>query len=55
MPKIGAGPDPHLKSPWPKAILIVIIVALLVIFVAPKIIEIYNDNLRSTNSRANKS
>ena len=55
MPKVGGGPDPHLKSPWPKIIFIILIVALLVIFVAPKVIDIYNDNLHDTNDRANNS
>jgi hypothetical protein len=51
---IGTRKDPHMKSPAPKYILIVIIVALLVIFVAPKIYEIYQDNLKDTENRAEK-
>lgn len=54
MPKVGRQ-DPHMKSPWPKVILIVIIVAILVIFVAPRVVEIYNDNLDDTNERADAS
>ena len=54
MPKVGKQ-DPHMKSPWPKYILIVIIVAILVFVIAPKIVEIYNDNLNDTNERADNS
>ena len=42
-----------MKSPMPKYILIVIIVALIAIFVAPKIMEITNDNLNDVENRAN--
>lgn len=56
MPKVGRqGPDPHMKSPFLKYVLIVVIIALLVIFVAPKIIEIYNDNVDEISERANNS
>ncbi len=51
----NGGRDPHLKSPWPKIILIIIILALLAIFVAPRVIDIYNDNLDDTNERASNS
>ena len=54
MPKVGKV-DPHLKSPWPKIILILAIVGALLYFVAFKIIDIYNDNVRQTNDRANKA
>lgn len=54
MPKIGKK-DPHMKSPWGRYILIIAIIALLVIYVAPKIVEIYNDNLHDTEERANNS
>lgn len=54
MPKVGKK-DPHMKSPLPRLLLIIAIVALLVIFVAPKIIDIYNDNLEETNERATNS
>lgn len=54
MPKVG-NVDPHLKSPWPKRLLIIAIVGALLYFVAPKLIDIYNDNLRQTNDRADKS
>lgn len=55
MPKVGGQKDPHMKSPWPKLLLIIAIVALLLIFVAPKIVDIYNDNLDETNERAANS
>ncbi len=55
MPKVGRQQDPHMKSPWPKLLLIIAIVALLLIFVAPKIVDIYNDNLDETNERAANS
>ena len=45
----------NLKNPWPKVFLIIIIVILLIIFVAPKVIEIFNDNIDDTSERANKS
>lgn len=48
---LGKGNDPHMKSPFPKIILIILIIALLVIFVAPKVIDIYNDNLDEMNER----
>ena len=54
MPKVGKQ-DPHLKSPWPKIILIIAIIGALLYFVAPKLIDIYNDNVRQTNDRANKA
>ena len=53
MPKVGKS-DPHMKSPWPKRILILAIVAALLYFVAPKLVDIYNDNLRQTSNRASK-
>ncbi len=49
---IGTSRDPHMKNPTPKYILIAIIVILLVIFVGPKIYEIYQDNLHDTSNRA---
>lgn len=54
MGKLVQSNDPHMKSPVLKYILIIIIVALLLIFVAPKVVDIYNDNLDETNERANK-
>ena len=47
--------DPHMKSPWPRMILIAIIILILVFVVAPKAIEIYNDNLDETSERASNS
>lgn len=56
MPKVGRqGPDPHMQSPFLKYVLIVIVILLLVIFVAPKVIEIYNNNVDETSERANNS
>lgn len=52
MPKVGKK-DPHMKSPLPKFFLIVAIIAALVYFVVPKVIEIYNDNLDEMNERNN--
>ena len=54
MPKVSKK-DPHLKSPWPKILLILAIVGVLVVFVAPKIIDIYNDNLNEVDERESKS
>ena len=54
MPKVGQK-DPHLHSPWPKILLILAIVGILVVFVAPKVIDIYNDNLKQTDNRASKA
>ncbi len=47
--------DPHMKSPWPKRILIILIVGLILYFVAPKIVEIYNDNLHDNEQRADNN
>lgn len=55
MPKVGGKVDPHMKSPWPKVILIILIVALLLIYVAPKVVDIYNDNLNDMDQRAAES
>ena len=56
MPKIdNNGQDPHLKSPFLKYVLIIAIVAALVIFVAPKVIEIYDNNVDDTEERADNS
>ncbi len=49
---MGTSKDPHMKNPMPKYILIAVIVILLAIFVAPKIYEIYRDNLNDTTDRA---
>ena len=52
---MGTRKDPHMKSPTPKYILIIIIVALIAIFVAPKVMEIANDNLDDVEERANEN
>ena len=49
---IGGRNDPHMKSPLPKFILIVVIIALLVIFVAPVVLEIIRDARSDTEERA---
>ena len=53
---MGSSKDPHMKNPMPKYILIAIVsnvvVILLLIFVAPKVYEIYRDNLNDTTDRA---
>lgn len=54
MPKVGKQ-DPHMKSPIFKYIIIAIIVGVLALVVAPKVVEIYNDNLTDTESRASNS
>lgn len=54
MPKVGKR-DAHMKSPWPRYILIAIIALIIVFYIAPKVIDIYNDNLNDTNERANNS
>lgn len=43
-----------MKNPLPKVILIIIIIALIAIFVAPKVYEIVKDNINDTSNRANK-
>ncbi len=53
--KIGTDKDPHMKNPMPMYIFIVIIIVLLIIFVAPKIVDIYQDNLEDTENRADNS
>lgn len=47
--------DPHMKSPVPKFLLILLVIGILVFLVGPKLYEIYNDNLDDTNERANKA
>lgn len=54
MPKVGKQ-DPHMKSPWGKYIIIAIIVALICIYVAPRVIDIYNDNLENVDEKAANS
>lgn len=44
----------NMKNPLPKVILIIVIIALLAIFVAPKVYEIVKDNINDTSSRASK-
>lgn len=50
---MGSRKDPHMKNPTPKYIAIAVIVVILVIVLAPKIYEIYQDNLKDTENRAN--
>ncbi len=52
---MGSSKDPHMKNPTPKYILIAVIVLLLVIFVAPQIYKIYQNNLDDTENRAENS
>ena len=49
---MGSAKDPHMKNPMPGYILIAVIIALLVIFVAPKVFEIADDNLDDVEDRA---
>lgn len=49
---MGSRRDPHMKNPTPKYIVIAIIVIILIIIIAPKVYEIYNDNLNDTSNRA---
>lgn len=44
----------NMKNPLPKVILVIIIIALLAIFVAPKVYEIVKDNINNTSNRADK-
>lgn len=50
---MGSKKDPHMKNPMPKYILIALIIVLLVIFVAPKVFDIADDNLDDVEDRAN--
>lgn len=43
-----------MKNPLPKIILIVAIIALLAIFVAPKVYDIFKDNINDVGNRSNK-
>ena len=47
--------DPHMKSPLGLYILIIVIIGVLVYFIAPKVVEIYNDNVNETVERADNS
>ena len=55
MGKVGPYNDPHMSSPWPARILILLIVGAALYFVVPKLIDIYNDNLHNTDNRAGNS
>ena len=44
----------QMKNPLPKIILIVAIIALLAIFVAPKVYDIFKDNINDVGNRSNK-
>lgn len=43
----------NMKNPLPKIILIIAIIALLAIFVAPKVFDIFKDNINDVGRRAN--
>jgi len=43
----------NMKNPLPKIILIIAIIALLLIFVAPKVFDIFKDNINDVGRRAN--
>ena len=47
--------DPHMHSPWPKRLLILLVIGAALYFVVPKLIDIYNDNLHNTDNRAGNS
>ena len=49
---MGSRKDPHMKSPTPKYILIIVIIAIISFFIAPKVFEIANDNLEDVEERA---
>ena len=55
MAKVGPQKDPHMSSPWPKRILILAIIGIALYFIVPKVIDIYNNNLDDTNTRAENS
>ena len=42
----------NMKNPLPKIILIIVIIILLAIFVAPKVFEIFKDNIDGVSSRS---
>ena len=43
-----------MKNPLPKIILIAAIIAVLAIFVAPKVYDIFKDNINDVGNRSNK-
>lgn len=43
----------NMKNPLPKVLLIIAIIAVLAIFVAPKVYEIFKDNINDVGNRAN--
>ena len=43
----------NMKNPLPKIILIIAIIAVLAIFVAPKVYDIFKDNINDVGRRAN--
>lgn len=49
---MGSRKDPHMKNPTPKYILIIVIIAIIAFFIAPKVLEIANDNLEDVEERA---
>lgn len=44
----------NMKNPLPKIILIAIIIAVLAIFVAPKVYDIFKDNINDVSRRSGK-
>ena len=42
----------NMKNPLPKVILIIVIIALLLIFVAPKVFEIFKENIDGVSRKA---
>lgn len=43
----------NMKNPLPKILLIIAVIALLAIFVAPKVYDIFKDNINDVGRRAN--
>ncbi len=43
----------NMNYPLPKVLLIIAIIAVLAIFVAPKVYEIFKDNINDVGNRAN--
>ena len=44
----------NMKNPLPKIILIAVIIAVLAIFVAPKVYDIFKDNINDVSRRSGK-
>ncbi len=52
---MGNKKDPNMKNPMPKYILLIVLALIIAFILAPKIIDIYNDNVNDTSQRAEDS